>query len=894
MNPKSYHCRKALRPACVSVLAYLMLAALPSIAAPTGFAPDTLADGGQSYSVTTPIDVSAPHAAPQSVYRHELYGTDLTYEIPASMPPMGKSYTVRLHFAELYDSGIGQRVMNVRLNGKIVLASFDIFAEAGAKNKAVVKEIDGVTSNAQGYIEIEFTAMSGHADVNAAVNGIEILAPGFTPVDTPPPPHSFPFQSTALSSETRVNDLVSRLTLREKVAQMRFTAPAIPRLGIPPYNWWNEALHGVAGAGIATVFPQAIGLAATWDTRLHGETAVVISDEARAKYNDAIAHGIYKQRYGLDFWSPNINIFRDPRWGRGQETYGEDPYLTGRMGVEFIKGMQGDDPHTLKVVATAKHFAVHSGPEALRHVFDVHPTPYDLNDTYLPAFEAAVKEGHVRSVMGAYNSVDGIPACASPFLLQQTLRAQWGFSGYVVSDCGAITDIASPHHYAKDTAEASADAVKAGCDLACDGAYGALVEAVRRGLITTEEIDRAVKRLFAARLALGMFDPPATVKYAAIPFSVVDSPAHRLLAARSARESLTLLRDEGNALPLSKALKSIAVIGPNADGGKVLLGNYNGSTSHGVTVLEGIRKKLGASAAVGYEQGCNIKGSSKAGFPAALALAQKSDVVVAVLGIDQSVEGEEHSGGDRTSLDLPGVQEDLLEALVATHKPVVLVLLNGSALSVNWASRNVPAIVEAWYPGEEGGTAVADVLFGDYNPAGRLPVTFYKSVNDLPAFTDYAMKGRTYRYFDGAPLYPFGWGLSYSRFVYSQLKVPRQTKSGQSAEVSATVRNIRARAGDEVVELYLRPAPSATIRQIGPGQPMPRLVLAGFQRISLAPGQSKTVSLTLRPEQLRMVNAQGLRMLQPGTWQVFIGGRQPDLGASPAPGESVRGLLIVK
>lgn len=875
-----------------SLAACFLLLMPPAHADPAGgFVPDDLADSGQPFAVTVPIDVSAPHAAAQSVYQHEVYGPDVTYDIPASPPPPGKSYTVRLHFAELYDGAAGRRVFNVTLNGQKILTDFDVFAEAGAKNKAVVKEFAGVTPNAEGNVEIEFAALPGHADANAAVNGIELLAVGFTPAASPPAPKNFPFQNPVLPQDRRVDDLVSRLTLREKAAQMRYTAPGIPRLGIPAYNWWNEALHGVARSGIATVFPQAIGLAGTWDTGLHGRMASAISDEARAKYNDAVAHGSHGQYFGLDFWSPNINIFRDPRWGRGQETYGEDPYLTGRMGVAFIQGMQGDDPRVLKVVATAKHFAVHSGPESLRHVFDVQPSPYDLNDTYLPAFEAAVKEGHARSVMGAYNSVDGVPACASPFLLQQTLRDKWGFTGYVVSDCGAIGDIAYSHHYAKDAAEASADAVKAGCDLACDDAYAALTDAVKRGLISEHELDRSVTRLFAARFALGLFDPPTPTGYDAIPLSVNDSPAHRMLAAQSARESIALLRNEGAALPLPKSLPSVAVIGPNADDANALLGNYNGDTSHAVTILEGLRKKLGPGAAVGYAQGCDVKGDSRDGFPAALTLAQKSDVVIAVLGLNQSVEGEEGGGGDRTSLDLPGRQEELLEALVATGKPVVLVLLNGSALSLNWASRHIPAIVEAWYPGEEGGTAVADVLFGDYNPAGRLPVTFYKSAADLPEFTDYAMRARTYRYFEGAPLYPFGWGLSYTHFVYTRLQMPTHARSGRPVTIMATVRNAGTRAGDEVVELYLRPSPGAPTRTTGPGQPMPRLILAGFRRLPLAPGQSRTVSLTLRPEQLRLVNAQGVRTIQPGAWEVYIGGSQPD----PAvPGAGLRGLLTVQ
>lgn len=863
--------------------------------ATAGFADDTrfLTSGGETYAHGVLIDRSAANAAPEAVYQHERFGPEVVYAIPAPNPPAGKSYKVRLHFAELYDDGVGKRREDVAINGKVVLPKFDVFAEAGARDKAVVRDFDGILPK-EGRIEIAFRIVAGSTDMNAAINGIEILADGFTPVLAPKALIRYPFQNPKLPTAKRVDDLLSHLSLSEKVAQMRFTAPGIPRLDIPPYNWWNEALHGVGRAGVATVFPQAIGLAGTWDTTLHHEVATTISDEARAKYNDAILHGNHGIYYGLDFWSPNINIFRDPRWGRGQETYGEDPYLTGRFGVAFITGMQGDDPHYLKVGATAKHFAVHSGPENLRHVFDAQPSAYDLNDTYLPAFEAAVKEGHVRSVMGAYNSLNGVPACASPFLLQQTLRERWGFTGYVVSDCGAISDIFNSHHYAKDAAEAAADAVHAGCDLACDGAYAALYSAVSRGLIPEAEIDRAVRRLFTTRFNLGMFDPPGMVKYNKIPFSVNDSPAHRALAAQVARESITLLRNAGNVLPLPKQLHSVAVIGPNANDATVLLGNYNGDTSHGVTVLEGIQKKLGAGASVGYEQGCDIKGSSKAGFEAALALARKSDVVIAAMGISQKVEGEEGEGGiggDRTDLGLPGVQEDLLEALVGTGKPVVLVLLNGSALAINWANDHVPGIVEAWYPGEEGGTAVADVLFGDYNPGGRLPVTFYRSVSDLPAFTDYAMKNRTYRYFTGKPLYPFGYGLSYSKFVYRALTFPAGKNPYADVKVRVQVQNVSDRAGSEVAQLYLRPEPLNGGREIEPGQPLPRLILAGFQRVEIGAHQIKTVTLTIHPKQLSLVNAQGVRHFEWMRWNVYIGGCQPDLEAADGHGAALKEFL---
>ena len=820
------------------------------------------------------------------------------------------------------------------------------------------------------------------------------------------------YLDTHQSIAKRVADLVSRMTLAEKVGQMQTDAPAIPRLGIPAYYWWSESLHGDA-VDPATVFPEPIGLASTFDLSLHAQVATAISDEDRATYNKTVQDGQPESFHGLTFFAPNINIFRDPRWGRGQETYGEDPYLTGQLGIVYVKGLQGSDKRYLKVVATPKHFAVHSGPEPERHRFDAVVSDYDLNDTYLPAFKASVMQGHAYSVMGAYSALDGVPDCASNLLLQKTLREKWGFEGYVVSDCGAIGDIFYGHNYAKSMPEASADAVKAGCDLTCGTEYSSLIDAVKQGLITEADIDRSVKRLFTARFKLGMFDPPSQVPYDKIPFSVIDSPSHRDLARQAARESLVLLKNDGHLLPLSKSLKNIAVIGPNADELEVLFGNYNGTPTHAVTAFAGIKAAVSPQTTVTYVQGTGLTGqdnltpvpasalqnSGQPGLKAeyfdnetlegtpkftrtdsqirfnwaggnpvpglptlhisarwtgdlvapqdgeytlsvrgddgfrlyikdqkviddwgihpaedrtykltlttgqtvpirleyyqaegeaeillswqkpggevfsdALAAARQADVVVYVGGISSALEGEEgtNGNGDRTDINLPKVQEDLLEALAAVGKPVVLALMNGSALSVNWAKEHIPAIVESWYPGEEGGTALADVLFGDYNPAGRLPVTFYQSADQLPAFTDYAMKNRTYRYFTGQPLYAFGYGLSYTQFQYTNLH-------RQGPQVSADIENIGDRAGDEVAELYLRPAPNASVRQITPDQPMPRLELAGFQRIGLAPHQKKTVTFTLTPDQLLLVNAQGERMMQPGTWQVFVGGHQPDL-----------------
>jgi beta-glucosidase len=696
--------------------------------------------------------------------------------------------------------------------------------------------------------------------------------------DTTTPAVSQPaYKNPALPVEKRVDDLVSRMTLAEKISQMLHSAPAIERLDVPEYNWWNECLHGVGRAGIATVFPQAIGLAATWNVGLIHRMAVAISDEARAKHHEFLRHGVREIYTGLTFWSPNINIFRDPRWGRGQETYGEDPYLTSRLGVAFVKGLQGDDPHYLKLVATPKHFAVHSGPEAARHHFDAQVDERDLRETYLPAFQACVQKGKAASVMGAYNRTNGEPCCASPTLLEDILRKEWGFDGYVVSDCGAIDDIHKHHRVAQSAEEAAAMAVKAGCELNCGQTYSALLKAVEQGLISEEVIDRAVKRLFTARFRLGMFDPPERVPYAQIPYEVNDCRAHRELALQTARESIVLLKNEGNFLPLDKGLKSIAVIGPNADSVEVLLGNYNGTPSVAVTPLEGIRRKMSPSTEVHYAPGCSIVGNSTQGFAKAVELARQSDVAILVAGLSQRVEGEEGqregveegaSKGDRTDLDLPSVQEDLLKAVHATGKPVVVVLINGSAVAINWAKEHAAAIVEAWYPGEEGGTAIADVLFGDYNPGGRLPVTFYKSADQLPPFEDYRMAGRTYRYFKGEPFFPFGHGLSYTRFQYTRLQVsPKRIKSSEAIRISVDVQNVGERAGDEVVQLY--------VSDVAASVPVPIRQLQGFERINLAVGEKKTVAFTLTPAQMSLIDANGQRAVEPGKFRVAVGGGQP-------------------
>lgn len=697
------------------------------------------------------------------------------------------------------------------------------------------------------------------------------------------------FRNPSLSVEMRVNKLVSAMTLEEKTLQMQNQAPAIERLGIQAYNWWSECLHGVARNGIASVFPQAIGMAATWNPELIEQEADVISTEARSKYRVAIEmgqHGVYQ---GLTFYSPNINIFRDPRWGRGQETYGEDPFLTGRIGVAFVKGLQGNDPKYFKVIATAKHFAVHSGPESSRHKFDAWCSDQDLFETYLPAFEALVRDGHVYSIMGAYNRFRNEPCCTSDFLLGEILRKKWGFSGYITTDCGAIWDIWHGHGLQPDEVRAAALGVRAGCDLTCGTEYASLVDAVQKGYVTEAEIDKSVKRLFTARFKLGMFDPDSMVAWAKNSTGSVDTLASRQLVRQVARESIVLLKNDSRLLPLSKSIKSIAVIGPYADQTSVLLGNYNGNPSHPVTILQGIKDKIGQSAEVNYAMGvAGPEDSTSFGrgdksrqqnlMEDALEAANKSQVVIFAGGISPRLEGEEmqveiagFSGGDRTNTDLPSDQTKLLQKLYQTGKPIVLILTNGSALSINWEALYLPAILETWYPGEEGGNAIADVLFGDYNPAGRLPVTFYRSVDDLPAFEDYSMKGRTYKYFNGKPLYVFGHGLSYSSFSYL-MSVTNKTEylPNDTVLLQVKVKNTGSMAGDEVIQVYFNKPGSAFERPIRS--------LVGFSRVQISMGTEKTVVISIPVKELRIYNPEiADYFIEPGTYQLSIGASSGDL-----------------
>lgn len=834
--------------------------------------------------------------------------------------------------------------------------------------------------------------------------------------------NSFPFNDYKLTIEQRVNDLVGRLTLEEKVAQMLNAAPAIKRLNIPAYDWWNEVLHGVARTPFrVTVYPQAIGMAATFDTNSLYKMADYSALEGRAIHNKAIEQGRTNERYlGLTYWTPNINIFRDPRWGRGQETYGEDPFLTAMLGRAFVRGLQGEDPKYLKAAACAKHYAVHSGPEPSRHVFNAEVTNYDLWDTYLPAFKELITKSNVAGVMCAYNAFRKQPCCGSDILMTDILRNQWKFTGYVTSDCWAIDDFFKNHKTHPDAAHASADAVLHGTDIDCGtDAYKSLVKAVKDGLITEEQINVSIKRLFTIRFRLGMFDPPSMVKYAQTPSSVLESPEHKAHSLKMARQSIVLLRNENNTLPLKKNLKKIAVVGPNADNRISVLGNYNGIPSDIVTVLQGIKTKVGSNTEVVFERAVNFtndtllayadvsdqyswegqkgfkaeyfnnkdlqgqptitrteqtvdhlwqegeavvadiraynfsvryttnfkakedgsitfeldaddgyrfvvngkeqvnawlrnrwgartyklntkkdsvyqlvyeywQGEGKANvrlrtgnfaktdFAALTNRIKDADVIIYAGGISPQLEGEEmrvdypgFAGGDRTSILLPQVQTELLKALKQSGKPVVFVMMTGSAIATPWESENIPAILNAWYGGQSAGTAIADVLFGDYNPAGRLPVTFYKSDSDLPDFNTYDMTNRTYRYFKGEALYPFGYGLSYSNFKYENLITPASSTTGKNINVSVKLTNTGKTAGEEVVQLYVGHENNSI--------KAPLKALKGFKRVSLAAGQSTVVHFTVTADQLSLVKDNGDRAQSKGKIWISIGGGQPDV-----------------
>lgn len=687
---------------------------------------------------------------------------------------------------------------------------------------------------------------------------------------------TYPFNNTALPVDKRVADLVSRLTLEEKVMQMLNDAPAIERLGIPSYNWWNECLHGIGRTEYkVTVFPQAIGMAATWDTETFRQVASAIAEEGRAIYNDASAKGNRAIYHGLTYWTPNINIFRDPRWGRGQETYGEDPYLTGALGKAFVRGLQGDDPNYLKASACAKHYAVHSGPENTRHTFNTKVSDYDLWDTYLPAFRDLIVDADVSGVMCAYNAYGGVPCCGNDLLMMQILREQWNFTGYVTSDCGAIDDFYRYHKTHINATYASADAVMHGTDVDCGrNAYKALVDAVNEGLITEAQIDVSLSRLFMIRFRLGLFDPAEKVPYASVSLSALESPAHKDLSLKMARQSMVLLKNDG-LLPLKKNLKKIAVIGPNADNEEALLGNYNGFPTEIVTPLEAIRQKVNKKTQVFYERGIDHVGQpDKDSIADVVNHLKGMDVVIMVGGISPQLEGEEmpvsvegFTGGDRTTIALPRIQTELMKALHQENIPVVFVMMTGSALGIEWESAYLPAIMNAWYGGQDAGTAIADVLFGDYNPSGRLPVTFYKNDSQLPPFNSYDMDGRTYRYFDGEVSYPFGYGLSYSDFEYTNVRTPEQIRKGEPLRVEVDVKNKGQKDGDEVVQLYVS-HPGAT-------QKTALYSLKSFNRIHLKAGETQKVTFELSPNQLVITNIDGQQIPLSGNLKLHIGGSSP-------------------
>jgi len=678
------------------------------------------------------------------------------------------------------------------------------------------------------------------------------------------------FLDSTLPIETRVRDLVARLTLQEKIGQLVYNAPAIPRFNIPSYDYWSEALHGVARSGRATVFPQAIGMAATWNPMLVRRVASAIGDEVRAKHHEAVRrNGFSGHNQGLNVWSPNVNIFRDPRWGRGQETWGEDPFFTGEMGAAFVRGIQGDHPKYLKTAACAKHYAVHSGPEKDRHHFNASVSERDLRETYLPAFKKLVTEARVEAVMGAYNRTNDEPCCASQKLLVDILRGEWEFEGHVVSDCGALADIHDHHHVTAGAPESAALAIKHGCDLDCGGVYEQLGIAIQRGLVAEADVDLALTRVLTSRFKLGLFDPPGAVPYASISTSIINCVEHRALARRAAVESIVLLKNKGNILPIAPDVRSIFVTGSNAADVHVLLGNYYGISETLTTILQGIIQRVPEGVRVDYRPGTTLVQLGRGPINYAMHGAASYDLTIACLGTSPLMEGEEgesilsEQAGDRVNIGLPSTQVDFIKRLAASGAKIVLVLTGGSAIALGEIADLVEAIVFVWYPGQEGGAAVADVLFGDANPAGRLPITFYQSVDQLPPFEDYNMTGRTYRYMTQAPLYPFGYGLSYTHFEYANLKMEAfEIPADGRINISLDVRNDGDRAGDEVVQLYVCYPDSKVAR--------PAKELRGFQRVSLAPGESKTVTFTLEAHQLVYYGNGGF-VIEPGTVQVMIG-----------------------
>ena len=682
------------------------------------------------------------------------------------------------------------------------------------------------------------------------------------------------WKNPGLPVDVRVDDLISRMTLEEKISQMINHSVAIPRLGISEYDWWNECLHGVARAGKATVFPQAIGLAATFDTNLIFRISTAISDEGRAKYNAAQKLGNTKRYMGLTYWTPNINIFRDPRWGRGQETYGEDPYLTARIGVAFVRGLQGDDPHYLKAAACAKHYVVHSGPVALRHEFDAIPPKRDFYETYLPAFKALVTEARVEAVMCAYNRTFDLPCCGSGFLLHDLLRQEWGFQGHIVSDCGALRDFYTGHKVTQTPAGAAAMALKAGVNVNCGSVYLNLKEAVEQGLVTEDDINRELSYLLRTRFRLGLFDSPGLVSYNSISTDVIHSNAHVELSREAAVESVVMLKNNG-ILPVKRNLKDIQIVGVQGNDAQVLYGNYYGLTPDAYTIVEGIVSKIDPGTKAEFRQGVLLNRYNDNSSDWSTGGAMSADVVIAVMGISNLLEGEEGASiasshkGDRIDIGLPENQISYLKALRKKGStPILLIVTGGSPVSLVEVEDLVDAILFVWYPGEQGGNAVADILFGDANPSGRLPVTFPKSVEQLPDFEDYSMTGRTYRYMKEEPEFTFGFGLSYTTFTYSDIKLSSdKMSSSETIEVTAKIKNTGTVTGDEVVQMYITDLDASEI--------VPLFSLKGFERISLNPGREKSVSFTITSEMLELVTKDGKSILEPGCFKVYVCGASP-------------------
>jgi len=844
------------------------------------------------------IQSTAGNAA--DAFREDINGKN--FSVSVANLPAGR-YTVLIGAVEIKFTQEQERLFAVTCGEEILTANFDIVATAGGPGKVcyLTGEVDHVDDALRGPLKVTFTAIQNTAKFNTfevrnadgatmvTFNAAEIAEP-FSGDATAIPEIKEPpiWRDPAKPLKKRAEDLIRRMSLEEKVAQLRNEAPAIARLGLPAYNYWNEALHGVANNGIATVFPEPVGMASTWNPPLMRQEGTVVGIEGRAKHNDYANknNGDSKWWTGLTFWTPNVNIFRDPRWGRGQETYGEDPFLTSEMSIEFVKGMQGDHPDYVLSMACAKHYAVHNGPERDRHRFNVEPSERDLYDIYLPQFERVVCEGKVAGVMSAYNAVNGVPCTADPFLLKELLRNQWEFEGYVVSDCGAVGDIhgRGRHEYVETPEEAAALAVKAGCNLCCGGDYNALVMAVQKGLVGETDIDEALYYTLWTRFKLGMFDPAEKVPYTKYTIKDNDTPEHGRVALEVARQSLVLLKNEG-ILPLDRSkYKRIAVIGPNGDCKSMLEGNYHGSASHPVSILDGIKQVAGPNIEVTFALGSpNTTNRRTAAWSQqdnttnrpldelkaeALEHAEKADLIIYVGGLTPAQEGE---GFDRDSIELPEVQEELIQALHASGKPMVMINCSGSAIALLWESENLPAILQVWYPGQEGGRAVAEVLFGDVNPSGHLPLTFYRATSDLPDFKDYSMKNRTYRYFSGKPLYAFGHGLSYTKFDYKSGKLkPKKIASNGTVKVTFTVKNSGKRDGDDVAQVYYRHVNSVV--------PQPKLALCGFTRVHLKSGESTEVTVEIPAARLRYWDTEKKQyVVEPGKYEILVGAASDDI-----------------